>query len=219
MPSVNEKLALAALEIGAIKLQPSDPFTWTSGYRMPIYNDNRLLLSKFENRELVSRGFAEIVETHAIQMALVAGTATAGISPATTLADRLKTRFAYVRQASKEHGTKSRIEGTLNAGEKALLVEDLISTGGSSISAVQALREAGATVEHCLAIFSYGFEKAAAAFAEQKCALHVLLTFSQLLGIAKQNGYISSAEEEMLSSWSEDPFGWGEKHGFAKKEK
>jgi orotate phosphoribosyltransferase len=219
MADISRQIAQAALEIGAIRLQPRDPFTWTSGYRMPIYNDNRMLLGKYENRCLVAEGFASLLESIGEPFDLVAGTATAGISPATTLADLLKTRFAYVRKEAKGHGTQSRIEGILERGDRAVLVEDLISTGGSSISAVSGLRDAGAEVKHCLAIFNYEFKKAADVFAENECSLHPLLGFEHLLEVAREAEYISGEEQQMLSSWSSNPFGWGEEHGFPKVEK
>lgn len=212
-------IARAALEIKAIKLQPRDPFTWTSGYRMPIYNDNRRLLSNYENRALVAQGFAKLIKEDNLPCDVIAGTATAGISPGTTLADLMKSRFCYVRSEAKGHGTKSKVEGIINPGDKALLVEDLISTGGSSIAAVVGLRETGAVVENCLAIFSYGFEKAKQAFADEKCRLHVLLTFEALVKAAAEINYITAEDEKLLASWHEDPFTWGERHGFPKVEK
>lgn len=219
MVQISQAIAHAALACGAIRLRPRDPFTWTSGYRMPIYNDNRWLLSTYANRKLVGDGFVALVQDYKLHFDVVAGTATAGICPATTLADRLQTRFAYVRKEAKGHGTQSRIEGQLARNETVLLVEDLISTGGSSIAAVSGLREAGALVEHCLAIFSYGFPEAEAAFAAAGCQLHVLLRLADLLGVAEAEGHITGAERGLLAEWQTAPFAWGEAHGFTRVSK
>ena len=176
MALLADTLASRALELNAIKLQPNDPFTWTSGYRMPIYNDNRLFLGDAADRKTIASGFAEVIRESGISFDVIAGTATAGIPHATTLADTLQAPLVYVRAQAKGHGLQNRIEGPLASGQSVLLIEDLVSTGKSSISAVQALRDAGATVTHCLAIFSYGFGASADAAAADTFVLTMALT-------------------------------------------
>ncbi|MCP4702055.1 MAG: orotate phosphoribosyltransferase [Gammaproteobacteria bacterium] len=209
-------LAARALHLQAIKLQPSDPFTWTSGYRMPIYNDNRLFLGSADDRKTIADGFAAVLADNKVEFDVIAGTATAGIPHATTLADLLRKPLIYVRSQAKGHGMQNRIEGPLKAGERVLLVEDLVSTGKSSISAAGALRDAGAELNCCLAIFSYGFAASAKAFSTANIALSVLLTFDFLLEAAVSGKFISDEERESLTNWSQDPFSWGESRGFPK---
>jgi len=215
----SRRLAEVSLSIGSIKLNPSDPFTWTSGYRMPIYNDNRLLLGDFEHRSLVAGAFVNVLESKDIHLDVVAGVATAGIPHATSLADNLTLPLIYVREKPKAHGTRSQIEGQLKSGATVLLVEDLVSTGKSSIAAVNAVREAGGTLSDCVCIFSYGFPELIKLFHENNCQLHPLLTFNTMLDVALDNGYVNKSEADMLKSWNIDPFSWGEKHGFPKVEK
>lgn len=211
---ISAKLARAALDIGAIQLSPEAPFTWASGYRMPVYNDNRLLLGHHEHRLLVARGFEATLISNNIEVDVVAGTATAGIPPATTLADRLKKPLIYVRPQAKKHGMNNRIEGILKPGQRVVVIEDLISTGQSALAAVEAIREAGGEVAHCMSIFKYGFSQAEDAFASRNCRLHSLLTFDKLLDEAETSGYINAEQAALLLPWHKDPFGWGERHGF-----
>lgn len=215
--NIARELALAALEIGAIRLQPADPFTWTSGYRMPIYNDNRLLMGSYLHRELVAKGFAEIIDRLDLHPELIAGVATGGIAPATTLANNLKLPLAYVRDKPKAHGTGRQVEGRFYPGQKTVCIEDLISTGKSSIGAVIALREVQLEVTHCLSIFSYDFAEAKAHFTEINAQVVSLLTFPELLRYAAEAKKISTEEAAMLVTWSESPLEWGEKNGFPKR--
>ncbi|MDD3456903.1 orotate phosphoribosyltransferase, partial [Sphaerochaeta sp.] len=161
-------LASMALDLGAIKLQVQQPFTWASGYRMPIYNDNRRLLASAKARSLVCDAFAEMLDCLAFDADNIAGTATAGIPHATTLADRLGKPLSYVRSSGKDHGLGQQIEGLGQSGSyegaRVLLIEDLISTGGSSIKAVEAIVKAGGVCPYTLAIFTYGFDAAVKAF-------------------------------------------------------
>lgn len=212
-------LAQVALEIKAIKLSPKQPFTWASGYRMPIYNDNRMLLGNYEHRALVASGFESLIAQEKLDFSVVAGTVTAGISPGTTLADRLKKPFIYVRDKAKGHGLQNRIEGILEKGQKVLMIEDLVSTGGSVISAIEGVREQGGIVDHCFSIFSYGLETAEQQFADIGVKLRSVLSFPELLACAKESAYITAEEEAMLADWRKDPFAWGEKNGFPKVEK
>ena len=218
-----EKLAELSLKMGAIRLQPNDPFLWASGYRMPIYNDNRMLLSSSEARKTVAEGFLDLIQSKAIDFDVIAGTSTAGIPHSTTLADLLNTPLTYVRTKAKDHGLGNQIEG-LGAQQnyqnrKVLLIEDLISTGGSSIKAVEAVRQAHGDISWCLAIFSYGLEKARTRFAEldPHCNTKTILDYDTLIQVARSINAIDPEEERALLAWRDDPFGWGEKHGFPPK--
>ncbi len=203
-----ENLIKASLETGAIKLDPDTPFTWASGAKMPIYNDNRLLLGSYETRMLVGKGLQEILQEKNIQADGIAGTATAGIAPAVTLANLIKTPLAYVRPEPKKHGMQNQIEGLLPVNSQVVVVEDLISTGGSALKAVKALRQAGFSVEHCLCIFSYGFEKATESFKEMDCQLHTLFTFPQLLEHCKAKNLFTPQQLQLLNAWEQNPFNW-----------
>jgi orotate phosphoribosyltransferase len=221
---LDRKIAEAGLEIGAIKLDPEHPFQWASGYRMPVYNDNRMFLSLPEVRKTLARGFAEIIEEEGIDPEVVAGTATAGIPHGTLLADLLSLPFIYIRDKPKGHGLKNRIEG-IDAesdlgGRRVVVIEDLISTGGSSARAVEAVREANGACNWCLSIFSYGLEKAAEHFAglDPACEFSSLLTFPVLLDVARSGGHLAEDQIALLAEWRKDPFGWGAKHGFPRVE-
>lgn len=216
MNHIAQTIAKAALEVGAIKLQPNDPFTWTTGYRMPIYNDNRKFMSSPAHRKLVAESFREVLSKNNIRPDIIAGTATAGIAPATSLADLLELPLIYVREKSKGHGMKNQIEGIVRPGAHVLLVEDLVSTGGSAIAALAALREAGMKVDHCVSIFTYAFPEAEASFEGHNCTLHSLLSFPELLETAVETSVISASEEQLLKSWNSAPFAWGELNGFPK---
>ena len=214
MNSVAAELALAALEIGAIELQPSNPFTWTTGYRMPIYNDNRLLMGSIKHRKLVAKGFAEVIEKSGEKFEVVAGVATGAIAHATTLANDLGLPLVYIRDKPKGHGAGKQVEGIYHEGQKGVVIEDLISTGKSSAAAMVALRQTGVRADLCLSIFNYGFKEAADQFESIGAQVISLLTFPQLLQVAKDNGRLSTSEVELLATWSEAPFAWGEKNGF-----
>ncbi len=212
------ELAKIALRIGAIKLNPEKPFRWASGYYMPIYNDNRLLLGKAEHRQLVSEGLEHLLKTQQIPVDIIAGTSTAGISPGTTLADKLELPFIYIRDKPKDHGLRNRIEGldgeeTLQ-GKRVVVVEDLISTGGSSLKAVQAVRDILGMVHHLVSIFNYGLSEAAELFADAHCEVHSLLSYDVLLQVAREEEKISAEQLDMLEEWRKYPFNWGEKHGY-----
>ncbi|NLE15872.1 MAG: orotate phosphoribosyltransferase [Spirochaetales bacterium] len=214
-------LADRALDLGAIKLQVKQPFTWASGYRMPIYNDNRRLLASAKARSLVCDAFCAMLECLDFDADNIAGTATAGIPHATTLADRLGKPLSYVRSSGKDHGLGQQIEGLGQSGSyegaKVLLIEDLISTGGSSIKAVEAIVKAGGVCPYTLAIFTYGFDAAVKAFEalEPQAVFHTILDYDVMVASALRTGYVTSEDARLLSQWREDPFGWGEKHGFS----
>ncbi|MCK5149389.1 hypothetical protein KAJ87_00495 [Candidatus Pacearchaeota archaeon] len=310
-----KEIAKKALEINAIKLRPDDPFTWASGYRMPIYNDNRMFLFSPENRKLIRDGFGDLIKD--VPYDMIAGTSTAGIAPAASLtnllgvplviiedgksyifeqpftvgveedfdgvastcpwaipfgvsiANKKQLPFMYIRQSKKAHGLKQQIEGVPVKDQKILLLdyhrgdsylgnainaleekrvkvrkiiskdisnivkpvnlegktvpvlEDLISTGGSSAKAVQGIRDANGKCDYCFSIFDYGLDKAVQAFdsLDPKCKVSSLLTYDTLLEVAKETGYINDQQTKMLDEWRADPFAWGEKHGFSKVEK
>ena len=208
------QLAKISLEIGSIKIDCKNPFTWTSGYRMPIYNDNRMLLGQAEHRALVAEAMKDIIGREGVSVDSVAGVATAGIPHAASLANLMKTPLIYVRSAAKEHGLKNQVEGPLKPGQNVVVVEDLISTGGSALKAVDAVREAGGVVKHCLGIFSYGFPETEQRFQQSQCRLHTLLTLETLLQYAVKENRISSGEKQMLDAWAQNPFEWGKQQGF-----
>ena len=209
--TIAENIARVALEIGAIRINAQQPFTWASGYKMPIYNDNRLLLGNAQNRNLIAKGFQGLLKKYSIDVEVIAGTATAGIPHATTLADLLQVSMVYVRSAAKSHGMGNKIEGILKKNQKVLVIEDLISTGGSAVNALTTVREAGGIVDHCFSIFSYGFPESLEKFKSVSCEIHSILNFHELLKVARSTQNISSNDIETLQSWQETPFKWENK--------
>jgi orotate phosphoribosyltransferase len=225
MSEYSSKLAEAGLKIKAIKLRPNQPFLWASGFHMPIYNDNRMFLYYPEHRKLIANSFKAIIEKENIDFDIIAGTSTAGIPHGALLAELMNKPFIYIRDKAKGHGLKNQIEG-IDAesdigGKKVIVIEDLISTGGSSAKAVQAVRDANGVVDYCIAIFSYGLEKALNAFTalEKPCKTISILTYDTLIETAKSINYINDKQKELLTEWRKDPFGWGDKNGFPKIKK
>jgi len=214
MEKVAQQIAKTALDVGAIKLNTEEPFHWASGYYMPIYNDNRLLLGQAKHRRMVAEGMQQLIRRESLEYDVIAGTATAGIAPATSLADLEQGALIYVRPKPKQHGMQNQVEGKLEPGARALLIEDVISTGGSSMKAALALREAGAVVDACLCIFTYGFAASAKLFEENNCRIMPLLDFPTLLSIAQDFGNITEANADDLRQWMEAPFDWGNARGF-----
>lgn len=214
------KLAEEALAKGAIRLAPHAPFQWASGYRMPLYNDNRLFLANAKSRALIAEAFKAMLDALNFHPDSIAGTATAGIPHATTLADLMGLPLSYVRAAGKDHGLRNLIEGLgpdgSYEGSTVLLIEDLISTGGSSIKAVEAIVAAQGVVPYCLAIFTYGLEASAEAFAglQESCTPLCILDYDMMVDTARRAGYVDGQGAALLSEWRSDPFGWGEAHGF-----
>lgn len=202
------EVARNLLEIKAVKLSPRDPFTWASGMLSPIYCDNRVALSHPGVRTYLKNCLAEKSAMFG-DFDVVAGVATAGIPHGVLLADILKKPFVYVRSSAKEHGRKNQIEGELHAGQTVLLIEDLISTGGSAILAVDALREAGAEVVGVLAIFQYGFARAQKAFYEKQVEFQTLTNYDALVQEAARTGYVTHEDLNILNKWRENPDGWG----------
>ncbi|HLP75117.1 MAG TPA: orotate phosphoribosyltransferase [Bacteroidales bacterium] len=206
--SIAKKTAGFLLQINAIKLQPSSPFTWASGWKSPIYCDNRKTLSYPEVRGFIRDSFSEMIIAMYPGAELIAGVATGAIAHGALVADKMGLPFIYVRSGAKEHGLGNQIEGYFKPGQKVVVVEDLISTGGSSLNAVKALREAGCEVLGMAAIFTYQFQKAADAFAAENCKLDTLSNYSVLVEQALSTGYIGQAEVETLKKWREDPASW-----------
>lgn len=202
-----KKVAEKLLQINAVKLSPQNPFTWASGIKSPIYCDNRLTLSFPEVRNIIIKGFVQ-QSGQFEPFDIVAGVATAGIPHGALLADRLKKPFIYIREKAKSHGRQNQIEGILPEGARVLVIEDLISTGGSSIKAVEAVREAGGVVVGVLAIFSYGFEKAVTTFKEADCPFDTLSNYDVLITQAIENQYVKPEELETLKSWRLSPETW-----------
>ena len=195
------------LQINAIKLSPQSPFVWASGLKSPIYCDNRAVLSYPEHRRFIIEGFAQKAEAFR-PFDLIAGVATAGIAHGVLLAERLGLPFIYVRPKAKEHGRRNQIEGDLKAGARALVIEDLISTGGSCLQAVEGLRGAGCSIAGVLAIFTYGFEQAQAAFQAAGCPFDTLSHYDALIAEALKAEYVQSAEMETLRQWRQSPQQW-----------
>lgn len=201
-----EKLiAKDLLDIKAVFLRPSEPFTWASGIKSPIYCDNRLTLSYPKVRKDVEQGLAKLIKENFPEAECLMGTATAGIAHAALAADILDLPMGYVRGGAKSHGRNNRIEGLVNPGMKVVVVEDLISTGGSSLECVDALREAGCEVIGMVAIFTYGLPKATANFEAKDCKFVTLSNYDTLIEVAIENNYIKEEDLEKLKAWKKDP--------------
>ncbi|MXV16803.1 orotate phosphoribosyltransferase [Hufsiella ginkgonis] len=205
---VEQKVAEFLLQIKAIKLQPNKPFTWASGWRSPIYCDNRVTLSYPAIRTYIRQNLTALIQEEFGSVSLIAGVATAGIPQGALVAQELGLPFAYVRSKAKEHGTGSLIEGNISNGQRVVVVEDLISTGKSSIQAVEALREAGCDVAGLVAIFSYGFDVATENFKAAKCRFSTLSNYNTLIEYAAANALINNDDLNLLREWRNNPSGW-----------
>lgn len=208
MADTDRHVAALLLECKAIILEPASPFTWASGWKSPIYCDNRITLSYPEVRNYIKEAFRSTIEEHFETPDLIAGVATGAIALGALVADVLDLPMVYVRPSAKEHGRQNLIEGRLKPGQKVVVVEDLISTGGSSLKAVGALREAGAEVLGMVAIFSYGFELAAENFKKQGVSLFTLTNYHILIEAALDSGAVQEDQLEMLQDWRKDPSTW-----------
>lgn len=200
-------IAQNLLQIKAIKLNLQNPFTWASGIRSPIYCDNRITLSYPQVRDLIKTSFADLVNSMGT-FDMIAGVATAGIAHGALLADYLNLPFCYVRSSAKDHGRQNQIEGEIAPNSKILVVEDLISTGGSSIEVVKKLREEGHQVDSVVSIFNYELEKAKGNFLNIQCNFFSLSNFSTIIDIAHSTKYITDEEKSILSQWNKDPQNW-----------
>ena len=198
------KIAKALLEIGAVELKPNDPFTWASGIQSPIYCDNRITMSSPAVRKETAKGLAEALQKNFPETEALAGTATAGIPHAAWVSDELELPMMYVRSKAKEHGRGNQIEGKVVSGQKVVVIEDLISTGGSSLTAVEALRKAGLEVLGVVSIFTYGLSKAEESFKEAGINFVSLTNFETLVNAAQEVGAITEADIPMLTKWHND---------------
>jgi orotate phosphoribosyltransferase len=203
------KVAEFLLQIKAIKLQPNNPFTWASGWKSPIYCDNRVTLSHPSIRTYIRQKLTQLIQEEYGSVDVIAGVATAGIPQGVLVAQELGLPFAYVRAKAKEHGTGSLIEGEIHEGQRVVLVEDLISTGKSSLAAVAALREAGLSVAGLVSIFTYGFDIAEQNFKEAKCRYTTLSDYKTLIDYAAEHSFIAGNDIELLKKWRENPAQWG----------
>lgn len=211
---LDQQIARILLEKKAVTLNPIEPFTFASGIKSPIYCDNRLLISHPKSRSVLVDGFISFLNSKNIASDVIAGTATAGIPWAAWIAQKLNKPMVYVRESSKNHGRQNQIEGEIKRGGKVILIEDLISSGDSSVRAIQAVQSSGFEVIACVAIFTYQMKKAEDAFAAVRVPLHTLSNFSVLTQVAKKLGLISDEQIMVILEWSKDPEGWGAKHGF-----
>ncbi len=205
-PSV--KVAQFLLQIKAIKLQPENPFTWASGWKSPIYCDNRKTLSYPQIRTYIRQQFVETINEHFAKPDVIAGVATGGIAQGALVAQDMGLPFVYVRSEAKKHGMTNMIEGDVESGQNVVVVEDLISTGGSSLKAVAALREKGCNVKGMAAIFTYGFAEAEENFKKAKCKLQTLSNYNILIETALAKGYINESDVENLKNWRKNPADW-----------
>lgn len=203
-----EKTAELLLQINAIKLNPKNPFTWASGWNSPIYCDNRLILSFPAIRNFVREEFSKRIEKEFGKPDVIAGVATGAIGIGMLVAEIMGLPFVYVRPEPKKHGKQNQVEGFLQKGQNVVVVEDLISTGNSSLQAVEALKEAGANVKGMVAIFTYGFDVAKENFQNAKIDLHTLVDYNQLLELAVAKNYITEKELKTLQEWRENPSTW-----------
>lgn len=203
--AINKKIAKDLLSIGAVFLRPEEPFTWASGIKSPIYCDNRLTLTAVEVRKHVEAGLAEIIRTHFPEAEVLMGTSTAGIAHAAITATLLDLPMGYVRSGNKDHGRQNRIEGRLEKGQKVVVVEDLISTAGSCIEVVEALREVGAEVLGVASIFTYGMQKGIDRLREAQVVNHSLSNLDTLVEVAADEGYIRAEDKARLLQFRDNP--------------
>ena len=202
------QIAADLLDIQAVYLKPENPFTWASGIKSPIYTDNRITLSYPETRNLIENSFVDTIKDHFPEVEVIAGTATAGIPHGAIIADKMSLPFAYIRSKPKDHGAGNQIEGRVLKGQKMVIIEDLISTGGSVLDAAAASKREGADVLGVVAIFTYELPKASQNFEEAGVQLITLSTYSDLIQVAKEKGYITADGLQLLQKFKEDQENW-----------
>ena len=205
---IAQQVAKSLLQINAIILQPNNPFKWAAGWNSPIYCDNRKTLSYPEIRTNIKQGLAAIVKNHYKGANAIAGVATAGIPHGALVAEELGLPFIYVRSKAKEHGKQNQIEGCFEEGQSVILVEDLISSGKSSLDSAQVLKDAGMNVKGMVSIFTYGFDAAAENFKKAECEYVSLCDYSTLLPIAKEQQYVEESDLTVLNKWRDNPAIW-----------
>jgi len=208
LSSVSEKVAASLLETQAVLLQPDAPFTWASGWKSPIYCDNRLVLSYPKVRTFIAQSLAEVVRSQFNMIEAIAGVATAGIPWAALVAAELDLPMLYIRSAAKGHGKENLIEGRIEAEQRVVIIEDLISTGGSSLKAAQAVKDAGMEPLGMVAVFTYGFPVAANNFKEAGLPLYTLSNYETLIQVASNHGILEPAQLETLATWRNAPEKW-----------
>lgn len=208
METLEKIFASKLLNVKAIKLQPTNPFTWASGWKSPFYCDNRKTLSYPALRNFVKIEICRLIEENFPEVDAIAGVATGAIAQGALVADELNLPFAYVRSKPKDHGLENLIEGELRPGMKVVVVEDLISTGGSSLKAVEALRKSGCEVVGMVASYTYGFDVAQKAFSDANVRLITLTNYEAVVAEAVRIGYIAESDVELLNQWRKDPAHW-----------
>lgn len=206
--TLKRDFASKLLRIKAIKLQPNEPFTWASGWKSPFYCDNRKTLSYPDIRTFVKVGMVHAILKHFPEADVIAGVATAGIPQAALIADVLNMPLIYVRSKPKDHGLENLIEGEMKEGAKVVVIEDLISTGGSSLKVVEAIRKAGGDVVGMVASYTYGFPVAAQAFSDANVKLVTLTDYDHVVAEALATGYIQESDTELLNEWRKNPSSW-----------
>lgn len=205
---VEQKVAESLLQIKAIKLQPKSPFTWASGWKSPIYCDNRVTLSHPAIRTYIRQKLAQLIQEEFGAVEMISGVATAGIPQGVLVAQDLGLPFTYVRSSAKDHGRQNLIEGEVVEGQRVVVIEDLVSTGKSSLQAVKALRDAGCNVVGLVSIFTYGLDVATENFSEAKCPVFSLCNYATLIKVAADKSYILETDVELLQEWRKDPANW-----------
>lgn len=208
MKNIEQSVAQSLLQIKAIKLNPTNHFTWASGWFSPIYCDNRKILSYPDARKLVYESFAEVIAERYPEVEIIAGVATGAIAHGVLAAEKMGKPFIYVRSSPKSHGLTNQVEGHYTKGAKVVVIEDLISTGGSSLSAVEALRDAGCEVLGMVAIFTYGFPAAEENFAKAGVRLDTLSNYNAMIKLAIEQGYVEADQQQTLNRWRESPSTW-----------
>jgi orotate phosphoribosyltransferase len=203
-----KELALDLLDINAVILRPNDPFTWSSGWHSPIYCDNRLTMRYPKIRKKISKKFVDFIYSEYSDVDVITGTATAGIPHAAWVAENMDKPMSYVRAKAKAYGLGNQIEGGIQKGETTVVIEDLISTGGSAISVVEALQFIGANIEAVLSIFTYGFDKANKRFDKAGVPMFTLTDYSTLIDVASKNDYVNESDLETLAEWRKTPDTW-----------
>lgn len=206
--SFSRELAKSLLNIDALVLRPNKPFTWASGWNSPIYCDNRLTLRYPELRKKIASAFTDILQEHYPQVDVITGTATAGIPHAAWIAQNLDKPLAYVRAKAKTYGLGNQIEGGVDKGQSTVVIEDLISTGGSAMSVIDALQFIGADVVAVLSIFTYGFDKANEKFEKENIPVYSLTDYNTLIDVAVEENFIQKEDLDLLNQWRKDPEQW-----------
>ena len=212
--NISETVAKILLELNAISLNSKKPFRYASGILSPIYTDCRVLMAYPDKRRQIRDYYIEAIENSAASFDVVAGTATAGIPHAAWIADKLNLPMVYVRGKAKDHGKSNIMEGILNKGQKAIVIEDLVSTGESAINSVDAIRQAGGEISHVFSIITYGFTKAKQSFEENNLQLISLTTFKDVVQEAQKMNYIKKEDMQTILDWTSDPLTWGSRMSF-----